>query len=350
MEKSGSNQLAARLIDGNRAKLCEAVLDEAYRAAPGFWERFGQAGRASALKDIGYHFDYLVEALRYDSPRLLTAYWRWLGELFVGLRFTPAHLQQTWASLRLGLASVLPPDSAATAIEYLDAVGLPEAEGGGGFGATAPLGKAASEYLEALLAGDRGGAMRLVRELMAGGMPIKAIYIDVFQTSLARLGQLWLRGEISVAKEHFCTAATQAIIAQLYPSIMGAKHNGRSLVAASVGGELHEIGIRMVADFFEMEGWATYYLGANNPASGIVSAIRDRNACLLCLSTSIVSNLPGVAAVISLVRQTFTASELKIIVGGAPFNVSPGLWERMGADGWAPDAISAPSVAAAICG
>ena len=45
------------------------------------------------------------------------------------------------------------------------------------------------------------------------------------------------------------------------------------MVATCIGGELHEIGIRMVADFFEMEGWDTYYLGANTPADAVVAEL-----------------------------------------------------------------------------
>lgn len=37
----------------------------------------------------------------------------------------------------------------------------------------------------------------------------------------------------------------------------------------------HEIGMRMVADFFEMEGWDTYYLGANTPTRSILQTIVD---------------------------------------------------------------------------
>ncbi|MDZ7776615.1 MAG: hypothetical protein U5L09_13885 [Bacteroidales bacterium] len=55
-------------------------------------------------------------------------------------------------------------------------------------------------------------------------------------------------------------------MSQLYPYIFNSQRVGKSMVAATVGGELHEMGIRMVADFFEMEGWDTWYLGANAPA------------------------------------------------------------------------------------
>ena len=67
---------------------------------------------------------------------------------------------------------------------------------------------------------------------------------------------------LSVAQEHYCTAATQLVMSQLYPRIFSTERRGRTLVAARVADDLHEIGLRMVADFFEMEGWDTFYVGA----------------------------------------------------------------------------------------
>jgi methanogenic corrinoid protein MtbC1 len=61
-----------------------------------------------------------------------------------------------------------------------------------------------------------------------------------------------------VAQEHYCTAATQLIMSQLSPRLFGRDRIGRRLVVTCVGDELYELGMHMVADFFEMEGWDAY--------------------------------------------------------------------------------------------
>ncbi|WP_440120087.1 hypothetical protein [Paenibacillus sp. QZ-Y1] len=52
------------------------------------------------------------------------------------------------------------------------------------------------------------------------------------------------------------------------------------MVAACVGSEQHEIGLRMLTDVFEMEGWDTYYLGQMFPM-GVslkpLSAIKEKS-------------------------------------------------------------------------
>ena len=107
---------------------------------------------------------------------------------------------------------------------------------------------------------------------------MRDVYLHVFQRSQYEIGRLWQSNQISVAQEHLCTAATQLIMSQLYPFIFGTERRNRRVVAACVGGDLHEIGIRMVADFFEMDGWDTFYLGANVPITDIVQTVIDRRA------------------------------------------------------------------------
>ena len=151
--------------------------------------------------------------------------------------------------------------------------------------------------------------------------------------------------QMSVAEEHYCTAATQLIMSQLYSRIFNTAKKGRCLVAACVGGELHEIGLRMVADFFEMEGWDTYYLGANMPASGIVQTLTERKADVLAISATMTFHIRLVAELIACVRAADSGGRINILVGGYPFNIEPDSWRRVGADGYAQNAEHAVAVA-----
>ena len=123
----------------------------------------------------------------------------------------------------------------------------------------------ASLYLDTLLRVQSEAASRMIIKAVEQGVEIKDIYMYVFEPSQHEIGRLWQTNQINMYQEHFCTAVTQNIMSQLYPYIFQNEKNGHKLVATCVNGELHEIGVRMVADLFEMEGWNTYYLGANTP-------------------------------------------------------------------------------------
>ena len=166
-----------------------------------------------------------------------------------------------------------------------------------------------------------------------------------FQKSQYEIGRLWQTNEVSVAQEHYCTAATQLVMSQLYPYLFSAQKNGQKMIATSIGGELHEIGMRMVADFFEMDGWDTYYIGANTPNESIIQTLEENQAQLLGISATLTPHVSAVENLISQIRSTEYGKNVKILVGGYPFNIAPSLWVDIGADGYGKDANEAVSIA-----
>jgi methanogenic corrinoid protein MtbC1 len=116
---------------------------------------------------------------------------------------------------------------------------------------------------------------------------------------------------------------------------------GKTLVAACVAEELHEVGIRMVADFFEMDGWDSYYIGANTPAQDLIAAVKERKADVVALSSTMAFHLPVVDYLIRSLRGDPATRHVKIIVGGYPFSIVTGLWAKIGADAYAESADEA---------
>jgi signal transduction histidine kinase len=208
-----------------------------------------------------------------------------------------------------------------------------------------PLGGMARRYMDLLLAGDRRSASRMITEAAASGLGVRDIYVHVFQRTQHEIGRLWQMDRISIAQEHYCTASTQLIMGQLYPYVFSTDRRGLKLVAASVGQELHELGIRMVSDFLEMEGWDTYYLGANVPTPSLVATVEQQKPNLLAISATMNSHVSAVVDLIRAVRSAAAGTGLKIMVGGRPFNMDPALWETVGADGHAVDAGQAVALA-----
>ncbi|NJN68467.1 MAG: hypothetical protein HC884_18030 [Chloroflexaceae bacterium] len=132
------------------------------------------------------------------------------------------------------------------------------------------------EYLDALRKGNRRRALNVARSSLESGLDIRDLYLEVLQPAMHEIGRLWEGNELTVAQEHLATAITQSVMAQLYSYVFTRPSVGRTLVATCIGGELHELGVRMVADFFEIEGWDVYYLGANMPTEDVVAMVNER--------------------------------------------------------------------------
>jgi len=204
-----------------------------------------------------------------------------------------------------------------------------------------PLFDIATTYLQYLLNGNRHEARKLILNAVEQGTDIKDIYIHVFQPSQYEVGRLWQLNQVNIAQEHFCTAATQMIMSMLYEHIFSTERVDRTIVATTIGGDLHEIGIRMVADFFEINGWDTYYLGANIPNGELIESLLDNDANLLALSVTLMPFLSQAKNLIDEIRTVPELNNLLVLTGGRPFIMEPNLWKKIGADGFAINAQQA---------
>ncbi|QYU70444.1 cobalamin-dependent protein [Leptolyngbya sp. 15MV] len=116
---------------------------------------------------------------------------------------------------------------------------------------------------------------------------------------------------------------------------------GRSSAAASVEGNTHDLGVRFVADFFELEGWRAIYLGPSVPVADLVQGAHDFGADLVALSATLATQLRAAEDTIALLRASDISPSVRVIVGGQGFAAAPGAWQAMGADGFASDAREA---------
>jgi methanogenic corrinoid protein MtbC1 len=172
-------------------------------------------------------------------------------------------------------------------------------------------------YLAALLAGSKGECSLIVTDLLDGCIPVRTLYRELLQKAMYQVGELWEQNRISVAREHLATSVTEFIMTLVYPRLFAVEHCGRKAVVACVANEYHQLGARMVADIFELNGWDGYFLGANTPVRELLSLLEEKRPDFLALSLSVSSNLPSLLDTLKIVRESFT--DLDILVGGQAF-------------------------------
>ncbi len=340
---------ASETLLNRSVEIATRLIDREFARHPELDARYGARAREKSFQDATYHIAHLAQSLTLKSPALFVDYVAWVKVMLGRRNVLASDLKFHLECLAEVLSERLSAEDGAitgafiaAATDALSAMPddlpclLPD---------TAPLALLAHQYLEALRRGERHVASRLVLDAAASGTPVKDIYLDVFQPALREIGRLWQTNRITVAKEHYCTAATQLIMSQLYPYIFTAERNAGTLVATCVSGDLHELGIRMVADFFEMEGWNTFFLGASTPHGAVVDTLIERRADVLAVSATISCHIEAVRELIHAVRRDPVAGGVVILVGGYPFNQNPSLWQGIGADGSAENAQQAILVA-----
>ncbi len=343
------NSLIASFILNNNHQLTCELVEKYYAENPQLFVRYGERGKQKCLEDSRVHFEYLAQAILTDSVSLLTDYIAWAKILLAQYGMTEQDLACHLQLMQQVLNEALPVEQAECTSAYLEICLtelslFPNSEESV-YDDSHPLTELAKTYQAALLNRQRQEASALILNAVQNGVSIKDIYLHVFQPCLREIGRLWQLNQISVAHEHYCTASTQLIISQLYPYLFSTHKNGFRLVATCIQGNLHEIGVRMIADFFEMEGWDTVYLGANTPIDSVIAMVIEHQADILAISVTLGLHLGNLKEMIEKVHQQLGEKRPKILVGGVPFSKNPQLWKTLKADGYGRDAMEAIKVA-----
>jgi len=173
------------------------------------------------------------------------------------------------------------------------------------------------EFLSALIIGKHNECNNLVNNYLEKDSSIKNLYEELLKKTLYKVGELWEFNKISVATEHLASAIVESILNQLYPTIISNEKINKLVIASCVENEYHQIGIKMISDVFEMNGWDALFLGSNLPTSELIEFVRLRKPDLLALSLSLYFNIPKLELMINQVHHEFP--DLPILVGGQAF-------------------------------
>ena len=195
-----------------------------------------------------------------------------------------------------------------------------------------PASKLAMQYLLQVLEGNSGNAIKLVIDAHDQGLSLEKTYA-VLMSAQREISRMWHEAEINIAEEHVVTSTTERAMAVLAYKAEKHASNGLTLVSAAVAGNAHDIGIRVVSDFFEFAGWRAVCLGADLPPIDIAQAAKFFDASLVLLSAALSTQLKAIRETVQAVRESNT--QCKIMVGGTALQDAPDIWRQLGADAYA---------------
>lgn len=287
------------------------------------------------IQDVLFTLRFLAVSLDVEEPLIFVNYMTWFGKLAYFLNFNLISMKNHFSACNQIFTQMLDYDFFSKLNNtYLQGTRAFEIS----FLNTVPYQIEIDEFLDYLINMDIDRAYQYVNSRIDEGIPITDLYINLFQPTLYRVGELWQQRVITVAKEHYITAAIQHIIGKLYPLLFKNRKSGiNTITAVCAGNEMHEIGMRMIVDFFEISGWDSYFLGSNIPIDNVVEHLNNHPTNILAISATTSAHLIDVKKLVKAVKNNLSTSHIKIIVGGKVFNETPNLWKLIDADGYAFD-------------
>jgi methylmalonyl-CoA mutase cobalamin-binding subunit len=141
---------------------------------------------------------------------------------------------------------------------------------------------------------------------------------------------------ITVAQEHYGTSITRRIMERINTKEFNYDSDSPVFLGVCAPNDNHEVGLRMICDFLESDGWKTIFIGSSTTISSVIDILNNYKVDVLGISISLSIYLNDARELINQARKSFP--DIKILVGGNAIKGDDKLVKKLGADDTALDA------------
>lgn len=205
----------------------------------------------------------------------------------------------------------------------------------------------ADQFAAATLTEEVAPLLARAEALMAGGVTVETVYLELLAPAARRLGAWWDEDACDFVDVTMGLWRIQEIVhalSALIPGIAPVEGAARRALFAPAPGEQHGLGAIIVEEFFRRAGWQTWSAPALDEDE-LVALAAGRVFEIVGLTVSVHNHLPTLPRTIAAVRRASRNPDVVILVGGRVFVERPGLAEEVGADGTAADGRLAVTLA-----
>jgi DNA-binding transcriptional MerR regulator len=140
-----------------------------------------------------------------------------------------------------------------------------------------------------------------------------AVAVDEWlMPSLVRLGEAWQRGTVSVAGEHFVSAAVLRRLSQAFHQLPHPDDGAPRVMVGLARGSRHELGVMAFAMVLRSRGVRVTYLGADLPVESWVDTVRALEPAAVVLAVPTIEDLPAVREAVQAISP-----RAAVLLGGA---------------------------------
>lgn len=178
----------------------------------------------------------------------------------------------------------------------------------------------------ALLMLDKQAAKTVLEEALKLGQPIEVVG-ELVTLALNKIGEDWENGKLALSQVYMSGMICEELIDKILPPESPVRKS-QPKMAIGVFEDFHMLGKRIVYSSLRASGFELMDLGGGLSIEKLVDVVQRENIKILLLS---VLMLPS-ALHLKELKQKLNGSDVKIVVGGAPFRFDEQLWKEVGVD------------------
>jgi 5-methyltetrahydrofolate--homocysteine methyltransferase len=198
---------------------------------------------------------------------------------------------------------------------------------------------------DAVIKGDQNTALEITKAALAEGTAAKDVLDNGLIAGMDIVGARFKKNEVYIPEVLISARAMKMAMEVLEPELVkaGVEPVGKLLIG-TVQGDLHDIGKNLVAMMLKGAGFEVIDMGVDVEPEKFVEQVKAANAQLVGMSALLTTTMPGMEKTIKALKDS--GIPVKVMIGGAP--VTQDYADRIGADGYAPDAASAVDIAKSL--
>jgi 5-methyltetrahydrofolate--homocysteine methyltransferase len=197
---------------------------------------------------------------------------------------------------------------------------------------------------DGVIRGDAPSVKQDVQAAIDAGVAAEDILKQGLIPAMGEVGELFEKGEYFVPEMLISARAMQSGLDLLKPLLASAEvQSTGKVVLGTVQGDLHDIGKSLVGMMMEGAGFELVDLGADVSPEKFAQAVRENQPDIVAMSALLTTTMPAMKTTIDALEEAGLRSQVKVMVGGAP--ITDEYANGIGADGFAPDASRAASLA-----
>jgi 5-methyltetrahydrofolate--homocysteine methyltransferase len=195
---------------------------------------------------------------------------------------------------------------------------------------------------QAIIKGDQATATRLTQQALTEGTAPGTVLEQGLIAGMNVIGIRFKANEVYIPEVLIAARAMKMAMVILEPKLVeaGVKPLGKALMG-TVQGDLHDIGKNLVVMMLKGAGFEVVDAGVDVAPDAFIAKVRECKPQVVGLSALLTTTMPAMEKTILAMREAGLPT--RVMVGGAP--VTQEYADKIGADGYAPDAASAVDVA-----
>ena len=208
-----------------------------------------------------------------------------------------------------------------------------------------------TDIKNALVDGKPDETVELTRKALKAGIEPMMIINKGLTEGMDIVGERFQTGEFFLPNLVIAASGMNQAMEILEPELKSLQQTAESLgtvVIGTVAGDIHEIGKSLVATMLSVNGFEVHDLGVDVTNETFVTKVKETGANILGLSALLTTTMTIQQQVIKALEEAGIRDQVKVLVGGAP--ISQEWAEKIGADGYAEDAIGAVELAKRLVG